>query len=440
MKTAVSTEPSSKRSRRAKVCDLRESIQNVSKKVELVDRTWVVQKDMEENEEIFRILPHESVSLRRILEIESKFEDLLKLETVHPIHDCIIALFLANQTAGKNNYQAYVDALPRDHYLPRHWDANRLKVLQGSPLLSRINQQKEDLLSDFAKIKSAYWDSDNVPFEEWDRAMAWVTSRAFHNPKGHPVMVPCLDMCDHHTVDHKNVSYEFETDGTCVAKASCPISQNQHLAITYGAQSNAQLLYNYGFCIERTPDTYHLDSLEFTNTIFLRRGPKSFTYGPFCQALDTYLDESNEPTSDKTPKELNSMADIEDFLDGCEEEEEGEEFGFEDELSSEEDDPGKDEQIEAECLALFESRLLKIQQKYLYSLEDTEKRVMAREDDFYPAILLESEHRIIRFCLAVIAMIQARLQTGKSKSFSLSSRDQSYAEELRDVYFSIRHS
>jgi hypothetical protein len=151
------------------------------------------------------------------------------------------------------------------------------------------------------------------------------------------------------------------------------ITAGQALRLTYGAQGNAQLLLNYGFCIRNNiePDGSSNDTMEFllntttskkqkettTTPVLLRTGPKSYTYGSFVEALGCFFHavdsiqlsrksawNSRAITNGKTPKELASLFtghhktdddrhvefsensetrdDIKAFLNSCEEENE----------------------------------------------------------------------------------------------------------------------
>jgi hypothetical protein len=90
-----------------------------------------------------------------------------------------------------------------------------------------------------------------------------------------------------------------------VVTAAVDIPRGEPLIITYGARSNAILLCQYGFCLPNNiePDGSSNDTYEWqwtndnnddatttttSRSIFLRTGPKSYTYGPFVQVLAAY--------------------------------------------------------------------------------------------------------------------------------------------------------
>ena len=91
--------------------------------------------------------------------------------------------------------------------------------------------------------------------------LAAVTSRAFAGMGGNRdediAMVPLLDLCNHRRGNvTKNVSYFKTDDGSVRVVAAHDLNAHTVLAITYGARGNAQLLFNYGFCI---PDNIEPD-------------------------------------------------------------------------------------------------------------------------------------------------------------------------------------
>mmetsp|Transcript_3787 Transcript_3787/g.8436 ORF Transcript_3787/g.8436 Transcript_3787/m.8436 type:complete len:816 (-) Transcript_3787:136-2583(-) len=73
------------------------------------------------------------------------------------------------------------------------------------------------------------------------------------------------------------------------------------LQMTYGAKGNAALLGRYGFCIPNNvePDGSCNDVLEINIKsndlpVMLQRGPKSYSYGPFVKALESFYDVNRE--------------------------------------------------------------------------------------------------------------------------------------------------
>jgi len=295
---------------------------------------------------------------------------------------------------------AYWNSLPATIDLPRTtWSEHQLvELLTGSPVLQRVREQRDALSAAYQQRLvvrdqrrtttttgdeqqsngSRIPDNDNhnnaMPsLSEFSHALAVVTSRAFASPSGAPVLVPLLDLCNHHRGGNnqkKNLSYTFypkqrntrddpgDDDAagawTVVVTAATRIAAHgDPLRITYGARGNAQLLLNYGFCLRgdnQEPDGSSNDALEFfvgdgsNKALFLRTGPKADTYGGFVRALERVMEQSGDRSGVNTnntavrpdaEKDLGGDRDgggggsvpddMEEFLDQCDKEEEEEE-------------------------------------------------------------------------------------------------------------------
>lgn len=200
--------------------------------------------------------------------LESAFKD----ESVvfsNQRRDLLIAMGLANRGAP---FQQYRDTLPASSdfdMLPRRWnDTDLQELLTGSCLLERVTKSRQETREDYDTIRSTLPDMKAFPsFSEFDDMLAAVSSRAFAGmggPREEDVaMVPLLDLCNHRRGNvTKSVSY-FKTDrGSVRVVAAQDLDARVVLAITYGARGNAQLLFNYGFCI---PDNIEPDGKNAVN-------------------------------------------------------------------------------------------------------------------------------------------------------------------------------
>jgi len=180
--------------------------------------------------------------------------------------DLLIAMCLASS----NQFQHYLETLPPSSdydMLPRRWkDSDLQNLLKGSCLLDRVMTSREETRKDFDKIKTAWaeksQDVNAFPsYSAFDDMLAAVTSRAFAGMGGNRdediAMVPLLDLCNHRRGNvTKNLSYMKSATGSVRVVASEDLNPGTALAITYGARGNAQLLFNYGFCI---PDNIEPD-------------------------------------------------------------------------------------------------------------------------------------------------------------------------------------
>lgn len=209
-------------------------------------------------------------------------------------------------TDDKHDFQLYLNTLPeRSTFdkLPRRWPENQLQLwLQGSPLLARVQQQKQGIQRDYDLIRDKWMELFNnhkgekfPSFDTFSDMLAAVSSRAFAGFGGNHkdnnntdddendkddldkniAMVPLLDLCNHcrgEANTTKNVAYQQaqsstsskDKNGCVVVTAHQTFSAGEALRITYGARSNAQLLLNYGFCIPDNvePDGSSNDFLE----------------------------------------------------------------------------------------------------------------------------------------------------------------------------------
>mmetsp|Transcript_19290 Transcript_19290/g.52995 ORF Transcript_19290/g.52995 Transcript_19290/m.52995 type:complete len:506 (-) Transcript_19290:2725-4242(-) len=401
----------------------------------------------------------------------------------HSSQDCIVAAYLASKPV---NIQPYLDSLPSKSSLdtlPRRWRPEKLGLLGGSPLLRRIKEQQHEIKKDFARIQQCLAGVDGVPpidFQSFDDAMACVTSRAFAGKtfdkraegSEESTMVPLLDLCNHERgtmLPKKNLSYEFEPDHVLVRSKG--IAKGDALRITYGAQGNAQLLFNYGFAIPNNfePDGSSNDTYEFFPTndeaskaVFLRMGPKSYSYGCFVQALEMFID-THSPSNGETENYMNGDAvddlaggpdDMEAFLNECDEENlEGEEddvmamysMGLKEGVEDEEEDQPVQEELKA--LKAFRSRLILLSKSY--AVPDKERiqhlKSANHSSEKYAAVVVISELSTIHFFARAIEAIIAALDSKQSFSDSLPPLttegvvNENHVSDLLDVYMKIRH-
>jgi hypothetical protein len=377
------------------------------------------------------------------------------------VQDCAVAMYLASRPA---EYREYLASLPSDsNFLPRQWSESELKALRGSPLLIRVRKAREGIQKDYNLIREAWKEihsshspstTANFPkLEEFSSAMAVVSSRAFSGMAGFETkggavndttMIPLLDLCNHHRgrCVTKNVSYRFK-DGTVMVKAVTDIAIGDTLKITYGAQGNAQLFLNYGFCVADNwePDGSSNDALEFFRdandlepVAFLRTGPKSYTYGPFVKALESFRDDNAERKTE------HDFVDLEAFLDEC-------------------DDEGVDEEFDC-CFVENDGVCVEgedTKSSDIKLLEDFRTRLLAMQDDYvlnessqtpFATTLIQSELRIIDFFLRAVVAIEKRLdvqdiqplQSTIALKFIDESRARKQVDELAKVFMQIRHS
>jgi len=401
--------------------------------------------------------------------------------------DTELAWSLASSST-KELLQPYLDSLPATIDLPRFWSQRggltAEQLLQGSPVLQRVQQQQEAVERDYERLRKIAKQQpvESIPsFGDFNYAMAVVTSRAFcrSNCSNNPAMVPLLDFCNHHrgwgggSSQQKNLSYTFHTTDsgwtTVHVKAVTLIAAHDVLRITYGAQGNAPLLLNYGFCLDHNlePDGSSNDTFELQlndTTIFLRTGPKSYTYGCWIKALeacmrlvaDSSLLQRSEPKNEDNDGNYSGIPDdMESFLDACDAEQDDEEedvdcavcqIGGELEGDSEEtktlelDALGRLRVILCDCVGAY-----KLQNDKLQESLNTAKDASPEK---YAGLLIKSELRTLQFYISAIAAVKKKLGKGEVEDpvclVNLEVSDTELigkqVEELAVAYMQIRHS
>lgn len=417
------------------------------------------------------------VTVPRICQMDESFQrfynSLDKNGTNLSTRDLLLAIYLATQP---KDIEPYTNTLPHSSAfdaLPRRWSEDKLELIQGSPLLQRIRQLKDNIELDYKQIKKVWSELEMKGpcpnFEAFSDALAVVTSRAFEAPVGfhksstnETTLIPMLDLCNHHRggiAASKNMSYSFDSDNVIV-KAVVRIEKGDTLRITYGAQSNAQLLLNYGFCLLNNlePDGSSNDTLEFYATpnsktpIFLRAGPKSYSYGCFVSAVESFLHQKSEE-GQSLPRRPDED-DLQAFLDECEEQEDDEEcptFGqdiyrIESSFDGQQEEEDLNEELQA--IKSFKARLLEIKASYKLTGTELANRMGPADERYYAAIFIHSELRTIYFFLRVASILESHFegldqQAELIKLFEPNDIDtdkiEAQVRELVSAYMQIRH-
>ena len=194
---------------------------------------------------------------------------------------------------------------------------------------------------------------------------------------------------------------------------------------------------NYGFAIPHNlePDGSSNDFLEWKvddsnngrtkETIILRTGPKSYTYGGLVQAIEHFL-AGNRPADDDDVKANcegndDDYDDMEAFLDGCNDD--SGEIDIYGEMNGEEEGGGEDDstslQEELASLQLFRKELKR--RFYMYGVKGSALKDRLSDSDgsseYYASLLVYSEQRTIYFFTRAIEKLEARLKNDpKSKT------------------------
>jgi hypothetical protein len=415
--------------------------------------------------------------------------------------DIIIALAMASQTP---NSLLYLQSLPESSVfdaLPRRWSDDHIEtLLGGTSILDRVKQAKMGVIEDYRKLETMYEtinqsigklqmqhpqsSTSSFSFPSFDRfsdMLAAVSSRAFQigTSTDDVALVPLLDLGDHArgmNKTRKNVSYTFVKDDKdasghpfMLVKTTTEVSIGECVRLTYGAKGNAQLMFNFGFCIPNNlePDGSSNDVYDFwipsTNNdhskavIPLRTGPKSYSYGGFVMAIESFFEKSSTDARNVQTGESDDN-DFESFLnsaDGTDDDfddlygDKNEQIGdIQKTEDSDENYFGKAEEMAA--LAKFREELLTKSLSYNYRGTSLQTALSLRPcPPFYSAVLCQSELRTIYFFVSAVKKVEILLgkknvseQNDQLDFFTCSDDLAAIAEqttELANAYMAIRH-
>lgn len=164
-----------------------------------------------------------------------------------------LAAYLLQVKRDGGFWKPYIDILPTDYSAnPLLYSKEELDELRGSyylnAILNRISrhQYKYDQLP--AALKQ-----HGFTREAFTWAKCAVMTRVHATRRGEPpflAMVPLSDMFDHAT--QNNTEWAVDNHGGCVIRTERPVERGDRLFESYG-RCNAQLLDEYGFCLEDNP-------------------------------------------------------------------------------------------------------------------------------------------------------------------------------------------
>ncbi|KAJ8062483.1 hypothetical protein OCU04_009014 [Sclerotinia nivalis] len=167
----------------------------------------------------------------------------------------------------KNPWSEYVRFLPEKVPLPTMWNDEERMLLRGTSLENSVinkmvilSREFEDLREKTIQISwchSCWWE-EGGPFQplllsDWVRLDAWYRSRSLVLGNAGDVMVPVLDMANHslqHTAFWRQAS---NGNAILVLEQGIQLDAGSEVTINYGARSDAENLFNYGFIDEEIP-------------------------------------------------------------------------------------------------------------------------------------------------------------------------------------------
>lgn len=201
----------------------------------------------------------------------------------------------------------------------------------------------------------------------------------------------------------------------------------------------------------------------------LKRGPKAYTYGCFVKAVESFLSEHETRGKDEMDE---SIDDMEDFLNSCENqeagggEEKGEDAGFDlytehkfESLVDKEGTSGKE--LEIQAIKAFINSIKDARDRYAFRGNDLHQALQEEEGSSimkFSAILVQSEFQTLALYELAAKCTALKLQNEKcdidelvqtnGKSLQLidnfgkedGEMIKKHAKELAETYYRIRHS
>jgi histone-lysine N-methyltransferase SETD3 len=159
-------------------------------------------------------------------------------------------------------FKPYYDILPATlNNMPIFWNAKELGYLEGSYILSQIDERNQAIESDYANICHVEPSFiDICTLEEFKWARMCVCSRNFGliiNGVRTAALVPYADMLNHYRPRESKWQFDDSCQGFTITSLQS-LSSGVQIYDSYGQKCNHRFLLNYGFSIENNiePDGY----------------------------------------------------------------------------------------------------------------------------------------------------------------------------------------
>jgi len=176
------------------------------------------------------------------------------IELDAPKHVFLMLFMLVDRKREDSHFKPYYDILPETlSNMPIFWNSEELALLEGSYLLTQIEERNIAIETDYAAICGIYPDFANIAtLDEFKWARMCVCSRNFGitvDSIRTSAMVPYADMLNHYRP--RETKWTFDQ-----GLRAFTITSIQHIAIgaqvydSYGQKCNHRFLLNYGFSIE----------------------------------------------------------------------------------------------------------------------------------------------------------------------------------------------
>lgn len=172
----------------------------------------------------------------------------------------IVVHILLTQNDPTYFFAPYYAMLPRYFSnFPVFWSDSQLQYLEGSDIVSEIQDRKLGFREDYESLVKAIPEMcqiEGVSFEEFCRVRCLVGSRNFGlriNGQKMTTMVPYADMLNHTRPPQTRWTYENLKQAFTI-RSLVEISQRTEVFDSYGPKSNNEYLLFYGFVVKNNRD------------------------------------------------------------------------------------------------------------------------------------------------------------------------------------------
>ena len=179
----------------------------------------------------------------------------IELDAPKHIFLMIYLLWDRKMHGSKSFFAPYYDTLPQTlRNMPIFWNEVELQYLQGSHLLSQIQDRAAAIQQDYDRICTLTPEFGGIAtIEEFRWARMIVCSRNFGlliNGDRTSALVPYADMLNHHRPRETKWTY-CENSQSFTITTLQSIGAGCQVYDSYGQKCNHRFLLNYGFCVER---------------------------------------------------------------------------------------------------------------------------------------------------------------------------------------------
>uniref|UniRef100_A0A7S3JSP0 Rubisco LSMT substrate-binding domain-containing protein n=1 Tax=Aureoumbra lagunensis TaxID=44058 RepID=A0A7S3JSP0_9STRA len=191
------------------------------------------------------------------------------LELDAPKHVFLMLFLLTDRKNKDSRFQPYYAMLPATlSNMPVFWRADELEKLQGSFLLTQIEERNLAIAKDYESICKIYSDFENIAtLDEFRWARMCVCSRNFGiviDGIRTSALVPYADMLNH--LRPRETKWTFDNARSAFTITALQyIEKGDQIYDSYGQKCNHRFLLNYGFAIEdnREADGFNPNEIAF---------------------------------------------------------------------------------------------------------------------------------------------------------------------------------